>query len=184
MTFNAEKTKIVVTGSKVDMEYYLQVKPWTHKGKQIDVVDANEHLGLQVSGLQEEQKNVDSNITSCRNSLFGLLGSPLSYKCKLSPEVQIHLWRTYSLPVLISGLCALPIRPVDMAAMKLFHNKILRGFLKLSMSSAISGLCFLCGELPIEARLHIDLLNLFYNVWSNKETKVFDIVLYLMKISK
>ena len=40
------------------------------------------------------------------------------------------------------------------------------------------------GAAYIEARLHIDLLNLFYNVWSNKETKVFDIVLYLMKMSK
>ena len=54
----------------------------------------------------------------------------------------------------------------------------------IKYSVAISGLCFLCGELPIEAGLLIDLLKLFYNVWSNKETKVLDIVLYLMKISK
>ena len=134
------------------------------------MVECIEHLGMLVSGVNEEQKNVDSNITSCRTSLFGLLGPALSYKCKLSPEVQIHLWRTYSLPVLLSGLSALPIRPADMTVLKVFQNKILRGFLKLSMSSSIPGLYFLCGELPIEAKLHIDLLNLFHNIWCQEKT--------------
>ena len=68
--------------------------------------------------------------------------------------------------------------------MKIFHNKILRVFLKLSMTSAVSGLYFLCGELPIEARIHIDLLTLFHNIWSNRETKVFKLVVYLMKMSR
>ena len=184
VTFNADKTKIVVTGSKLDMDYYQQIKPWTLNGEKIEVVDTNEHLGLLVSGIKEEQKNVDNNISSCRNSLFSLLGSALSYKCKLSPVVQIHLWRTYSLPVLLSGLAALPVRPADIRSMRIFHNKILRGFLKLSMTSAVSGLYFLCGELPIEARIHIDLLTLFHNIWSNRETKVFNLVVYLMKMSR
>lgn len=181
--FNADKTKIVVTGSRHDMEYYKEISPWSLQGNKVKVVSDNEHLGLIVSGLNEEQKNCDANASQCRKSLFGLLGPALSYKCKLSPHVQLHLWRVYSLPVLLSGLSSLPVRPADIKTLQVFHNKILRGFLKQSPHSSIPSLYFLCGELPIEARLHIDLLTLFHNVWSNPQTKIFGIVSYIMKMS-
>jgi hypothetical protein len=51
-----------VTGSKIDMQYFQDISPWTLNGETVSVVDNNEHLGLIVSGLNEEQKNVDSNI--------------------------------------------------------------------------------------------------------------------------
>ena len=140
------------------------------------------NLGLIVSGLDEEKKNIDRNITQCRGSLFTLLGPALSFKSKLSPLVQLHIWRTYSLPVLMSGLSALPIRPRIMKPLQAFHNKILRGFLKQSYNSPVASLFFLCGELPIEARLHLDLLNLFHNIWSNPGTKIYEIVMYIVKM--
>ena len=153
--FNADKTKVVVTGSKVDIDFYKDIHPWQLNGDTVSVVDNNDHLGLIVSGVDEEQKNVDKCIQSCRRSLFSLLGAAYSYKCMLSPLVQVHLWKTYNLPVLLSGLCSLPVRPVHMKAISTFHNKVLRGFLKLSSSSPIPALHFLLGEQPIEALLHI-----------------------------
>ena len=39
------------------------------------------------------------------------------------------------------------------------------------------------GELPIEAILHLDLLSLFFNILSNPQTKVFDIVKYILMMS-
>ena len=135
--FNGDKTKIVVTGSKHDMAYYKDISPWFLDGEQVSVVTDNDHLGLVVSGMEEEQKNVDKQITQCRDSLFSLLGSALSFKCKLAPVVQLHLWKTYSLPVLCSGLSALPIRPTAMKPLQVFQQKILRGFLKLSPTSAV-----------------------------------------------
>ena len=164
------------------MNYYKDISPWSLNGEKIVVVTDNDHLGLIVSGLDEEKKNIDQNITQCRGSLFSLLGPALSFKCKLSPLVQLHLWRTYALPVLMSGLSALPIRPRNMKPLQVFHNKILRGFLKQSYHSPVASLFFLCGELPIEARLHLDLLSLFHNIWSNPGTKISDIVKYIMKI--
>ena len=128
LRFNAEKTKIVVTGSKHDMNFYKETKPWTLNGETVRVVDSNEHLGIVVSGSDEEQKNVDANIIKCRNYLFALLGPAFSYKCLLSPIVQLHIWRTCSLPALLSGLPALPIGPTNLQSMELFHKKILRGF--------------------------------------------------------
>ena len=96
--FNADKTKIVVTGSKLDMAFYKETKPWTLNGERIRVVDSNEHLGLVVSGLDEEQKNIDANLVKCRNSLFAMLGPAFDFKCLLSPVVQNHLLKIYNLP--------------------------------------------------------------------------------------
>ena len=133
--------------------------------------------------MEEEQKNVDKQITQCRDSLFSLLGSALSFKCKLAPVVQLHLWKTYSLPVLCSGLSALPIRPTAMKPLQVFQQKILRGFLKLSPTSPVPAMFFLLGELPIEATLHINILGLFYTILNNPQTKVFKIVAYIMKMA-
>ena len=98
------------------------------------MVDSNEHLGLVVSGLDEEQKNVDANLVKCRNSLFAMLGPAYAYKCLLSPVVQNHLWKTYNLPVLVTGLSALLISPTNLKSLAIFQNRILRGFLKLRTS--------------------------------------------------
>ena len=182
LKFNAGKTKIVVTGSKVDMSFYKETTPWTLNGETVRVVDNNEHLGLIVSGIDEERKNIDENIIKCRKSLLALLGPAYAFRCLLSPMVQVHLWRTYNLPVLLSGLSALPVRPSHTKPLIIFHNKILRGFLKLSQSSPIPALHFLLGELPTEAALDIHTLNLFHNVWTNSHTTVFNMVTYIMKM--
>ena len=103
----------------------------------------------------------------CRASLFALLGPAFAYKCLLSPSIQLHLWRTCCLPVLLSGLPALPVRPPQIKSLQLFHNKIMRGVLKLSKSSPIPALHFLLGELPAEAVQHIRTLGLLHNLVCN-----------------
>ena len=42
--FNAGKTKITVTGSKLDMEYYKDTHPWQLNGDTVPVVENNELL--------------------------------------------------------------------------------------------------------------------------------------------
>ena len=59
ITFNTSKTKLVVTGSKIDMEYYEDISPWTLNNETVSVSKNNDHLGLVVSGTDEESKNVD-----------------------------------------------------------------------------------------------------------------------------
>ena len=182
LKFNASKTKIIIAGSKQDMTYYRDTKPWQLNGEKVSVVENNEHLGLIASGLDEEAKNIDKKITQCRNSLFALLGPAFSFKCLLSPLVQIHLWRVYNLPVILSGLCTLPIRPTHVKPLAIFHNKVLRGFLKVSSSSPVPALHFLFGELPLEAQLHIGTLTLFHNLWCNPHTTVHAIVRYVLRM--
>ena len=166
------------------MTYYKENGCWTLYGERLTVVDDNEHLGLIVSGSHEEQKNVDRNITKCRKSLFSLLGVAFAYKCKLSPIVQVKMWRIYSLPVLLSGLPALPIRSTQIKTLAVFHHKILRGILKLSQSSPVPAIYFLLGELPVEATLHIRTLMLFHNLCTNPDTTVNTMAQYILKMCK
>ena len=183
VVFGADKTKVTVTGSKQDMMFYKDINIWSLDGIPLPVTDDNEHLGLIVSGLDEEIKNVDKNIDSARQQLFNLLGNIFSYKCKLSPTVLHHVWSIYVSPVLRSGLAALPIRPPIMKTISSFHHKILRGILKLGPVSPLPPLYFLLGELPMEAVLHIDLITLFWSIWANPQTKVHEIIRYLLMIT-
>ena len=182
LVFGADKTKVTVTGSKHDMQYYQDVSFWSLYGEKLVVSEDNDHLGLVVSGLDEEIKNVDKNVSSARDSIFGFLGNIFSYKCKISPQVQFQTWSVFIKPVLRSGLSALPIRPPVLKTLTTFHNKVLRAILKLSQYSPIAPLHFLLGELPMEATLHLDILSLFWNIWSNPHTTVFRAVKYLFSM--
>ena len=181
--FNAGKTKATITGSNIDMQYYKDIKMWTLHEETIAVTDDNEHLGLIVSGQDEEAKNVDQNIQVSRSSLFALLGVAFSFKSKVSPTVQIHLWRTYCQPVLRSGLAALPVRPAQFQCLTVFHHKVLRGFLKLSSTSPVPALYFLLGEMPMQAHADLDVLGLFHTIWSNPDTTIHEVIKYILKMS-
>ena len=183
LVFGSDKTKISITGSKHDMEYYKKVSYWTLYGEKLEVAENNDHLGLIVSGQDEEAKNVDKNINSARNSLFGFLGNIFSYKCKISPAVQLQTWRVFIKPVLRSELAALPVRSAALKTLTAFHKKVLRAILKLSQYSPVIPLYFMLGELPIEATVHLDVLSLFWNIWNNPQTKVYKVVKYLLKMA-
>ena len=161
----------------------MDIKMWSLYDDAIEVTVDNDHLGLIVSGQDEEIKNVDANTQQCRSSLFAMLGSAFAYRSKVSPKTQIHLWRTYCKPVLQSGLASLPIRPAQSQTLTAFHHKVLRGFLKLSSSSPIPALYFLLGELPVVATMHLDVLSLFHNVWANPDSTVFEMTKYILKMS-
>ena len=64
-----------------------------------------------------------------------------------------------------------------------FHHKVLRGILRLGPVSPIAPLYFLLGELPMEAFLHLDALGLFWCIWANPQTKVHEIVKYLLMMA-
>ena len=73
VVFGAGKTKVTVTGSRTDMSYYRDINIWSLNGEKLNVTEDNEHLGLIVSGTNEEIKNTDKNINSARKILFNLL---------------------------------------------------------------------------------------------------------------
>ena len=101
----------------------------------------------------------------------------------LSPLVKIHLYRTYICPIIRSGLSSLALRLTHLSPLALFHRKSLKGFLHLSKSAPTPAIHFLLGELPIEGKIHRDMLSLFFGVWSNPETKIYQVVKYLKESS-
>ena len=181
--YGASKTKITVVGSQIDMQFYSDTKPWIMDGEQVKVVDNNDHLGQIVSGNKQEEKNIDERITKGRNNLFGLLGAAFSYKCHLSPVLKIHLFRTFTCPIIRSGLSSFALRTNQLSPLTIFHRKILKSFLSLSKTAATPAIHFMLGELPIEGKLHRDVFSLFYGVWTNEQTKIYQIVKYLLSMA-
>ena len=101
----------------------------------------------------------------------------------LSPVVKLHLYRTYICPIIRSGLSSLTLRQTTLQPLIIFQRKILRSILKLSKWSSIPALHFLTGELPVEGKVHRDVFSLFYCTWANPNTKIHEIVNYLLKMS-
>ena len=180
ISYGANKTKISVIGSAIDMEYYKDVAPWKIGDMNIDVVENNDHLGQIVSGVDQISKNIDQSLKKGRNSIFGLLGPAFGYKCLLGPLVKIHLFRTFTCPTLRSGLSSFALRRSHINPLSLFHRKILKGFLHLSQHAATPAIHFLFGELPIEAKIHRDMFSLFYSLWCNPDSKIHQVVKYIL----
>ena len=179
--YGANKTKITVTGSRIDMEYYKSTTPWKMDGDIVEVVDDNEHLGLVVSGERPEEKNINIRLVKGRGSLFGLLGPAFAQRCLLNPELKMHLYRLFVCPITRSGLSSMVIRPSLMEPIDIFHRKSLRAFLSLSDRSPVPSLYFVFGELPMSAKIHRDTFALFYGIWINPLTTIHKVVKYLLQ---
>ena len=151
--------------------------------KTVQVVENNEHLGQIVSGRKQEEKNVDLKVEKGRKSLYSLLGSSFSFKCLLSPVLKLHIYRTYTCPRTRSGLASFSLTSNQLEPLAIFQRKTLKSILKLSVTAPTPSVHFLTGELPIEGKIHRDIFSLFYGVWANPDTKIYQIVKYLLENS-
>ena len=82
-----------------------------------------------------------------------------------------------------SGLSTFVLRENTLESLCIFQRKTLRSILKLSKNATNPALYFLCGDLPIEGKLHRDVFSLFYSVWANPESKIYEVVTYLISNS-
>ena len=178
--YGASKTKITVVGSDTDTTYFRDILPWKMDNNTVEVVEDNEHLGQVVSGCRQEEKNIDLRLTKGRGILFKLLGPAFSFKCLLSPVLKLYLFRTFVCPILRSGLSTFVLRENTLGPLTIFHRKTLRSILKLSKTSANCALYFLCGELPMEGKIHRDVFSVFYSIWSNPDSTINNLVQYLL----
>ena len=149
-------------------------------GENVKVVENNDHLGQVISGYRQEAKNIDLRIQKGRSNLYSLLGPAFAYKCLLSPLVKLHIFRTFTCPIIRSGLSSFALRPQQIEPISLLHRKVLKSILHLSKSAPTPAIHFLLGELPIEGRIHRDMFSLFFSVWCNPDTKIHQILKYLL----
>jgi hypothetical protein len=141
------------------------------------VVEYNEHLGQVVSG----KKNVDLNIDKGRKSLYILLGPAFSFKCLLSPVLKLNIYRTFICPRTRPGLASFALRSIQLEPISIFHRKTLKSILKLSITAPTPAIQFLTCEIPVQGKIHRDIFSLFYGIWSNPDTRIYQIVIYLLK---
>ena len=102
----------------------------------------------------------------------------------LSPVVKLHIFRTYTCPILRSGFSSFSLRTAQLESLCLFQRKTLKSILKLSKTAPTPAIHFLTGELPIEGKIHRDVFSLFYSIWTNPDTKIFEIIKYLVSNSQ
>ena len=112
--------------------------------------------------------------------MFSMLGKAFAFKCMLSPIVKIYLFRTFTCQITRSGLSSFALRTHQIAPLSLFHRKVLKGILHLSKTAPTPAIHFMLGELPMEGKIHRDMFSLFYSVWNNPDTKIYQIVKYLL----
>ena len=127
--------------------------------------------------------NIDLIMSKARNNIFGMLGAAFSYKCLLSPVLKVHLFRTYTCPILQSCLSCFSLRTNMLEPLAIFHRKTLKGILNLSKYATTPAIHFLLGELPIEGKLHCDVFSLFFCIWRNPDSKIYSIMKYLLETS-
>ena len=80
------------------------------------------------------------------------------------PMVAMIQYNTYVGPTLLYGLEALVLRTDEIQPLDKFHRKCLRYIQHLPQSTANCALYLLLGVLPIEAQIHIKVLNFFRNI--------------------
>ena len=148
-------------------------------GEILKVEIDNDHLGQIISGQNQYQKNVDLRLTKAKKCIFSLLGPCFSFKNQMSPAVKLHIFRTFTCPVLRSGLATFALRKYQIESISLFQRKVLKSICKLSDTAPTPGVHFITGEPPIEAEMHYDAFILFFCVWSNPNSKIYNIVKYL-----
>ena len=151
------------------MNYFEDIKPWRMNDEIISVTENNENLGEIVSGRRQEEKNIDLRLEKERKSLFSLLGAGFAFKCNLSPTVKLHMFRTYTCPILRSGLSSLSLRTAQLEPLALFQRKALKSILTLSKTAFTPAIHFLTGELPIEGKIHKDIFSLIYSIQYNPD---------------
>jgi hypothetical protein len=97
--------------------------------------------------------------------------------------LKLHIYRTYTCPITRSGLSSFALRSSQLEPLSIFHRKTLKSILKLSISAPTPSIHFLTGELPVEGKVHKDIFSLLFGIWNNPDTKVYEIVKYLLEHS-
>ena len=97
-----------------------------------------------------------------------------------SPTLPVIPKESPTLPVILPT--DLPEEPIDMSdPLPWLKPRHLKRLFKTSFPSPPS--LPKNSELPIRCRMHLDILSLFFSVWSNPRTKVFKLVKYILMMT-
>jgi len=152
----------------------LDKVPFMLGTEEMSMVENATHLGIIRTGSlkQNVTQNVEENIKKARRSAYALLGNGFHGENGLDPETSIHLYKIYIQPVLLYGMQLITPKGLALEQLEKFQKKILKQLLSVPPNTPDPAIYILSGILPIEAQIHIKVLNFYNNVCNQAETSI------------
>ena len=156
------KSNIAVIGPKSYRQFWKDVSPWTIGDKKLPVVDCTTHLGItrDVSKHDPVSSHITDKLSVGIRTAYALMGSGLHCLNGLHPCVSLHIYNTYIIPRMISGLESVVISKKDMKQLETYHRKFLKCIQNLPSNTASCAVYTLMGALPIEATIEQNIITL------------------------
>ena len=159
----AAKTKLQVYYTQ-DMQtvvnYAIETNPLQIDGKKINFVSTAEHVGLLRSPAGNHLTLLD-RITAHNKALGAVLHTGMARGHRGNPAASLHVEKVYGAPVYLSGLPALVLSKPEQNLISQHSKETMSNLQRLLPCTPRSVVCFLGGNLPGEALLHIRQLSLF-----------------------
>ena len=173
--FSSTKTKILIHGNS---SYQQQTPIWTLNGKDIQIVDSQEHLGIKRDSNKHElgTKTSDSRIQSGRRTVYSMFGTGLHGLNGLNPKTSIRIWKIYVVPRLIHNLDVTKNSKTMIQKIEDYQRQSLKQIQNLPPNTSNAATYLLCGVLPIEAEVDKRTLSTFGRIIRDPTTAEYDIV--------
>ena len=155
--FNTLKSKVVSINHKPNVALYLNKEPLDYSTKEV-------HIGIARNPLGSNSDTVNDRVKSARRSAYNLMGAGFHGLNGAGTKAVIKQYKVYILPILLYGLEALILRDNEIACLEKYHRQVLRQIQHLPPSTASSDVYLLSGVLPVEAFIHIRILNTFRGI--------------------
>ena len=159
----ADKTKLQVFSTK-DMEllvdYAKNTNPINLDSKEVSFVDSAEHVGM-VRSTAGNNLTIMTRIIAHRKALAGVIHTGMARGHRGNPAASLRVELLHCTPVFLSGLAPLVLTKKDETLVDLHHKETLEGLQRLYPRTPRSVVCFLAGNLPGTAHLHLRQLTIF-----------------------
>ena len=171
------KSCVSVFGPKQCREFWKDVSPWSMDGNTLSVNDCTTHLGItrDSSASNPTTGHVRGKIGDGRKTAYALMGAGLHDLNGLHPHVSLHIYSTYVVPRIISGMESVLISKKDMQDIEVSLRKFLKQIQNLPQNTASSAVYLLLGASPIEATIHQNTITLFGAITRAKSSRVNDL---------
>ena len=169
-----KKSCITVFGSKQQRELWKDVSPWSIGENTLPVVDCTTHLGIRrdASSPNPVSEQISERVCTGRRTAYALMGAGLHGLNGLHPLVSLHIYKTYVVPRIISGLESVVISPKDLQKLEVFHRGFLKQIKNLPASTASSAIFILTGTISMEAEIHRNQITLFGSIARSNDTTI------------
>jgi hypothetical protein len=142
------------------VNYAMETNPLQIDGKKINFVGTAEHVGLLRSSSGNHLTLLD-RITAHNKALGAVLHTGMARGHRGNPAASLHVEKVYGAPVYLSGLPALVLSKPEQSLISQHSKETMSNLQRLLPCKPKSVICFLGGNLPGEALLHLRQLTLF-----------------------